>query len=218
MQFRGRTLQRCGWSQRSSCTRERKQMCTSQKGNTSPQPPCHSNERRLRGHCRSQSHREQQPGNPSTPSRHTLSSVVQLASPPTHPPLIGKEPRFLNPHCGIRGGIDSLSLSLPSASSFSSIYNHLCSVFPLPSPRWLPLLETEEALLPWGRMRLRPDWWGLLWCRKSVVQPTRMIDFFLKHHSVTLRLRSPLVTRWHLMMNALYSFTFTFQSCPLVLL
>lgn len=71
---------------------------------------------------------------PCTPPRSFLCRLLSDTDSPSHhhhhhlpPPPIGKEPLFLNPHCEIREGIDSLFL-LPASLPLLTV--HLCSVFP----------------------------------------------------------------------------------------
>lgn len=58
----------------------------------------------------------------------------------------------------------------------------LCS----PPPACLLLLQTDEALLPWRRTRLRPGWWGLLWCSAAGGAAHQIDCLFSERCCVTL--------------------------------
>jgi len=114
-------------------------------------------------------------GRPAAPaSFHHISALrsflCRLLSanpqPAGHAPPFG----FINPDCEIRDGIDSLLLLLFFFFSRPPLY---CF--------YAPSVSTSSglrgALLPWRRMRLKPDWWSLLWCSESAVRPIGLIAF-----------------------------------------
>lgn len=108
-------------------------------GSTSPRSPCGQ---RLRGHCRSWSHRDQQP---RLPPPHPCARLPS-ANPHrlTRPPDWEGASLFKSSLWNKRRNRFSLSFSLSSTSSFSSSLIHLCSVFPL-FPHHHPLLAVSTS-------------------------------------------------------------------------
>lgn len=96
-----------------------------------------------------------QPCHPSTPpSLHPPVPVLAGLSPPPPPPPPDQEEVWLLKILTVKG--EQVSILPPPLPSLGAPSTSLLRCLSPPPP------QTEAALLPWGRVRLSPDWQGLL--------------------------------------------------------